>query len=59
MKGKLRGKPLFRMLLSAAAIFVVIGGSVLTFAMIDNTNSVHIRADEIEDSTLTKRAITC
>lgn len=52
MKGKLRGKPLFRMLLSAAAIFVVIGGSVLTFAMIDNTNSVHIRADEIEDSTL-------
>lgn len=52
MKGKLRGKPLFRMLLLAAAILVAIGGSALTFAMIDDTNSVHIKADEIEDSTL-------
>lgn len=52
MKGKLHGKPLLRMLLSAAAILVVIGGSALAFAMIDDTNSVHIRAEEIEDSTL-------
>lgn len=52
MKGKLRGKPLFRAMLTAAAILVAIGGSALTFAMIDDTNSVHIRADEIEDSTL-------
>ncbi len=52
MKGTLRGKPLLRALLSAAAVLVVVGGSALAFAMIDNTNSVHIRADEIEDSTL-------
>lgn len=31
---------------------LVIGGSALTFAMIDDTNSVHINAEEIEDSTL-------
>ncbi|MBR3910653.1 MAG: hypothetical protein IKJ54_05085, partial [Anaerotignum sp.] len=31
---------------------VVIGGSALAFAMIDETNSVHIDAGEIEDSTL-------
>ena len=49
MKGTLRGKPLLRALLSAAAVLVVVGGSALAFAMIDNTNSVHIRADEIEE----------
>ena len=52
MKERLRGKPLLHMLLSAAAVLVLVGGSVLAFAMIDDTNSVHIRADEIEDSTL-------
>lgn len=52
MKGTLHGKPLLRVLLSAAAVLVVVGGSALAFAMIDDTNSVHIRADEIEDSTL-------
>ncbi len=38
--------------LTAVIALLIIGGSVLTFAMIDDTNSVHIRAKDIEDSTL-------
>lgn len=39
-------------ILTAVIGLLIIGGSVLAFAMIDDTNSVHIRAREIEDSTL-------
>lgn len=52
MGKKWYGQMPLRMVLSAVIALLVIGGSVLTFAMIDDTNSVHIRAGEIEDSTL-------
>lgn len=39
-------------LLSILIAVILIGGSALAYAMIDDTNSVHIDADEIEDSTL-------
>ena len=39
-------------IIPALVAALLIGGSVLTFAMIDETNSVHIDAGEIEDSTL-------
>ena len=52
MKEKKRGgKGLFKIIAIIIAI-VAIGGTAFTFAMIDETNSVHIDASEIEDSTL-------
>ncbi|MGN1230434.1 MAG: hypothetical protein ACI4TP_00895 [Anaerotignum sp.] len=39
-------------MLTAVIALLIIGGSVLAFAMIDDSNSVHIRAKQIEDSTL-------
>ncbi len=39
-------------ILTVVIALLAIGGSVLTFAMIDESNSVHINAKEIEDSTL-------
>ena len=34
------------------AVLLAIGGTTLSYALIDETNSVHIDAGEIEDSTL-------
>ena len=34
------------------AVLLAIGGTTLSYALIDETNSVHIRASEIEDATL-------
>ena len=52
MKQKLRKNHSIAKMIPAAVAAVVIGGSALAFAMIDETNSVHINADSIEDSTL-------
>lgn len=52
MKQKNRKKnPAAKMIMAAVAA-IAIGGSALAFAMIDETNSVHIDAEEIENSTL-------
>ncbi|MBR2852003.1 MAG: hypothetical protein IKB91_06400, partial [Anaerotignum sp.] len=52
MKQKRRKSSSAAKKLPAVIAAVVIGGSALAFAMIDETNSVHIDAGEIEDSTL-------
>ena len=52
MKQKRRKNSSAAKKLPAVIAAVVIGGSALAFAMIDETNSVHIDAGEIEDSTL-------
>ncbi|MDO4531658.1 MAG: hypothetical protein Q4C06_06715, partial [Bacillota bacterium] len=44
-------KQLFKMIPAVIAA-LVIGGSAFAFAMIDESNSVHIKAGEIENSTL-------
>ncbi len=52
MKDKRTGSKSIIKIIAVLVAVAVIGGSVFTFAMIDETNSVHIDASEIEDSTL-------
>lgn len=52
MKGKDRKAGSIAKMIPVVIAAVVIGGSALAFAMIDDTNSVHIDAGKIEDSTL-------
>ena len=52
MKKKRIGLNFATKLAIVAAIVLAIGGTTLSYALIDETNSVHIRASEIEDATL-------
>ena len=36
----------------AVAVIAAVGGTTLSYALIDETNSVHIKASNIEDATL-------
>ena len=47
-----KNKRFLTKMIPAVVAALLIGGSAMTFAMIDETNSVNIDADDIEDSTL-------
>lgn len=52
MKKKRIGLKFVTKLVIAVAALITIGGATLSYALIDETNSVHIKASEIEDATL-------
>lgn len=52
MKKKRVGLKFVTKLVIAATVLIAVGGATLSYALIDETNSVHIKASEIEDATL-------
>lgn len=52
MKKKRIGLSFITKLIITAVVLIAIGSATLSYALIDETNSVHIKASEIEDATL-------